>query len=285
MSKVSGVCDLLDHISMEKLYDKQNYRVSDLLECFELFKKKTTGIIYKCALIEKVTDQNHNFIAENCPYFSIIKHEENRPNKASKSGFKQFVWYTYKYFDKEYTAKEINKLGGISINVPIIFNNLLDLAPYFPYTISMCFTDNNVEHIVLSSISAVDREEQEALQCGYSSKMCNYYRRELAKLYLDICKYYFLDDIENREVIEDIRLIDPKNGIAEATFNIDYAHDMEFIFFTDNKPPHWTNPKYIEGNKYKISEEDMKYYLPELLKDGKVRIFYVRACEHKLVLE
>jgi hypothetical protein len=48
MSKFSGKCDLYDHVMMEKTYpdpNNKNILVSDELECFEIFKKRTGGIL------------------------------------------------------------------------------------------------------------------------------------------------------------------------------------------------------------------------------------------------
>ena len=55
MSKFSGKCDLYDHIMMEKTYPDSknpNILISNELECFEIFKKRTGGKLYQHLKIE-----------------------------------------------------------------------------------------------------------------------------------------------------------------------------------------------------------------------------------------
>lgn len=276
MSKLTGEYDLYDHVMSEKTYTRKNYEVADLLECFEIFKEKTDGVIYKPMLIKNIDEFNQELVAKykDEMLFKIIKHEEDRPNKAYKSGFKHVIWYTYKVCGKEFTAKQLNKAGGLFVYIPVNFDTLLDLAPYLSYGIAMSSSSNGKEKIYITERSLIDKEDLVAINCGYERKMTDIYRKAEAELYLDICEKYFLYKAGERKRLEPVQFVDKENGIAEAAYEIDYMHPIKYKFKDGEKHSYWTEPQLIEGDKYKISKEDIDVYLQELFNKQEVLIEY-----------
>lgn len=191
MSKFSGKCDFYDHLCMGH---------NDLLEAFEEFKRKSGGVLYQHVLIREVNEWNQDFIKAHCPQFDYQKHVWQDPDKRYKCGFKEVVTYTYTYHNKNYTLKEINK-KGVYITKEIPFNTLLDLVPYFPYVVSACCSSKDLEIVYLSNKSYVDRQEDEFFKHGIDSEGPTHYRKKLADAYLEICKDYFLKDVEERTKI------------------------------------------------------------------------------------
>lgn len=204
MSKFSGKCDLYDHIAgLGGWYDKDGNQVkfgqngvncyySDEFQDFEAFKKATGGVIYQTHHINKVTKYNQYFIEEHNINFRVIKHHKQIADKRKKSGFREKISYTYSFFDKEYTAQELNKQGGVYITTEIHFDEITDIIKYYPYTITMSYGDKNGKSIVyISRESFVDREHKESMQYGYLSEMKKVYDKELADHYKEvICRYY-----------------------------------------------------------------------------------------------
>lgn len=263
MSIFSGKCDVFDHIMMEKMYDKGHCRVSDELECFEIFKAKTNGTIYQHKLVQ-VTKENIDFVTNKCILNSF---------KAEKVDGKT----VYFYWGKQYnTLKQLNK-KGVYIEVPIYFNTLLDIIPYYPYIIT--FSAGN--HVVISNESYVDSLQEDMLKWGHESAID--YKSELQEHYLEVCERYFLRDLEKRTHIEKIKTDSEGNFITDKP--IDYMHDMEFIWDDGLKHCHWSSPKLIEGNRYIISPQDINSFLKEYLRNNTVKIKYVEVLEKKLYLD
>lgn len=73
MSRLSGVCDLYDYILSEKMYDHEGYFTSDLLECFEIFRQKTEGVIYQHYQVKHIDKNNCEALAKICPELEVIK--------------------------------------------------------------------------------------------------------------------------------------------------------------------------------------------------------------------
>lgn len=181
MSKFSGKCDLYDHMMMKKLtpsVDNPNLLVSDEYECFNIFKERTGGVIYQSKQVQ-VTEYNKELIAEYCPYFS---YEIVKLNGKKKSRCK------YKLFDKISTLKEINQNGGVFVNIPIYFESIFDLIPYYPYIVSSSCSTNDSEHIVISNQSYPESRLNEMLANGYLP--CIDYKKILQNHYIDVFKSY-----------------------------------------------------------------------------------------------
>lgn len=182
MSKFSGKCDLYDHIMMMKQYphpNNPNILVSDELECFELFKEATNGVIYKSINVQ-VNQHNQEIISKMCPYFNF--EPLPRPSRRHKQR------YMYKYFGKDTTLKELNKTG-ISIDMPIYFDSLLDIIPYYPYIITCAFCTDGKQHIILSNKSFVDSRIEDGLKYGHFPYVD--YKKELQKHYIEVVHRYF----------------------------------------------------------------------------------------------
>ena len=121
MSRWSGKCDFADHIAgLGGWYDKDGNPVkfgqegvgayySDELQDFREFKRKTGGVMYQHKRIKKIDEWNQDFVAKKCSNFKIIKHVNKVDDKRKKEGYREVVSYTYEYWGKEYTQKEINK--------------------------------------------------------------------------------------------------------------------------------------------------------------------------------
>ena len=287
MSRFSGKCDLADHILMEKLRTiegsdnpdelaKSYVLYSDPMECFKIFKKKTGGVIYQHKRVNKVYEWNQDFIAEHCPQFEIIKHKTETPDKRAKSGMRVETTYTYKYWDKEYTAKELSK-KGVYITIKIHFNTLLDLIPYFPYTISVCCCDGSKETVYISDNSFVEEHADDAVQHGYEYDTY-YYRHELAEFYREcVLKYY---NPAGKENIEEVEF--DENGIGKVSKHIDTEFDIKWYWYDGEVKSHWTSPEVVDAEKgiIKMSHEDLTNYL-----GNKMLVYYVEYKEPELWLK
>lgn len=144
MSKFSGKCDLYDHITMLKTYpdpENSNRLISNFDECFEIFKKRTNGVIYKHVQVELTKFNIDKFIA-------IDKLLSKKVNEKGKT--------IYTYWNKEYkTLKALNKKGYIAA-MPIYFNSIYDIVQYLPYTISYSSSKES-EYIILGSSEVEER--------------------------------------------------------------------------------------------------------------------------------
>ena len=269
MSKFSGRCDLADHIMMEKMYDKGTCKVSDELECFELFKERTGGVIYQHKLIE-VNRFNEDLIKDYC---------EDNKFKVLEPG------KLYEYWDEQYTLKQLNK-KGVYITVPIYFNTLLDIIPYYPYVINMCFSSDGKERVYIANKSDIESEQMSALFAGYTPGMTDYYRKHLQEHYLEVCKQYFLYKLPEREREIGLQSIIFKDDryLIDTGKKIDYMHDLEYVFADGKKHSHWTSPKIYEENYIEISKQDIEL-LKDFIKSDTVKVKYVESCEFPKYLD
>lgn len=256
-------------------------RYSNILKDFESFKEKTNGVIYqhkKVNLQSWFREDEYNFIKEHSALgaFDYTKVEEEKSKPI----------YIFTYWDKEYTFKELKK-KGVWVEVPIHFNTLLDLLPYLPYIV----TSGGGNHVVISDKSEVD-ESRDNFICNNAtdSVMFDSYKKELADLYKEVCKEYFLKDIDKRTKIvpiTDIFRDECKEGDTSRGYilqiqddEIDYMHDIEFVWKDGNKHSHWTSPKYIDEHNIAIDEKDVEYFLKDDIKDNNVSIKYVQKLKN-----
>lgn len=275
-------------------YDKDGNRVtfgqegvnvyySDELKDFEVFKAKTGGVMYQHVKINKVDQFNQEFIKQKCAAFDFEKVEEQIPDKRSKTGYKTKISYTYTYYGKKYTLKEINK-KGVYITVEIHFNTLLDIIKYYPYIVTSCCSTNNKTVIFLSSESEVDYSYLSALQHGYEPSMKLYYDKALANHYLTVVRRYYDYDIDNRQktlsiLASELVKYDDENYVLTSDHSVDYMHDIEFVFPNGKNISHWSSPKLLDKHKILISRQDVDYYLKDLINSGQLKISYVEEPE------
>ena len=275
MSRFSGKCDLYDHIAGSGgWYDRDGNPVkigqegvgayySDEYKDFLAFKKLTGGVIYQHKKF-KITPWNHEEATKLCPELEIIE-------QPTQSGKRKKV-YTYKYYGKEYTEKELNK-RGVWITIDIHFNTLLDLIPYYPYIVSMRCGST----VYISQESFVDKEIDNRLENGFYSDLWEHYKKELQNHYREIVLTYF--NPEGREHIEEVEF--DENGIGKVSKPIDENFDLEWGW--EDKTYHlcWTSPKIKDAEKglIQISKEDLTRYIGK-----KMLVYYVETKEYPVIL-
>lgn len=289
MGITCGKCNLEDHISgMGGYYDSITKKpvkfgdedcygyTSDLLQDFEAFKKQTGGVIYQHREIKLqswMRDEEFNFIKEHCSQFDY--HCLKEAGKAVKISD-----YTFTYWNNNYSFKTLKK-KGVWVEVPIMFNTLLDLLPYFPYIVT--FRCGN--HVVITNESYVDSERTKHVEnCWDNTQSFTHYKKNLADLYLEVCKRYFLYDLENRTKIititNDMTKDKDGNYIVAINKKLDYMHDIEFIFEGNSHYAYWTSPKITKDDSGEyhlitISKEDVEVYLKDDIKNNTVSLKYV----------
>ena len=198
MSKFCGKCDLYDHMMMEKTYpdpNNKNILISDELECFEIFKKRTGGVLYQSLKIE-LTDWNIDYwinYYKDSNKLSKSAYTVVREDKRCKSGKKEITKYNYYYYGTKYSSlKELNERGFYG-EIEIKFNTLLDLLPYYPYIITMMLSDKNQEKVYISDTSYVDMYTKDVASYSEPSfRMIEIYREELKKHYVKVITEYGL---------------------------------------------------------------------------------------------
>lgn len=285
MSRFSGKCDLYDHVMMYKHrtkegscekedLEKSHVLYSDEMECFKIFMERTGGILHQHKHLY-VDWQNQDFIAAKCPYFKVKKNIVKKEDKRVKTGQKEKIYYTYEYYGKEYTLKEINK-KGVYITVDIKVKTLLDLIPYYSYIVSMCASDKDKETIYISNSSYAEEEYDEHLKHGWESNMIHYYRKELQNHYRDVILRYF--NPTGREQIEMLHF--DKNRQAHTKFKIDPNFEVKWYWYpSEEKIPHWTSPRVVDDTTIEINENDYNGSLGH-----SVKVFYVKYEEYPLYL-
>lgn len=268
MSVFSGKCDLFDLISMMKHrtkdgsdekedLEKASVLYSDELECFEIFKQRTNGVIHQHKVME-VTPYNYSEVAELTKgQFEAIPHTKTVPDKRQKSGERTDTYYTYKYWGKEYLSlKELNK-RKVYITIDIRFDTILDLIPYYPYIVSSSCSNDEELTVYVSNESYVDEERDDRLKRGWYSDYWQDYKKALQNHYREVVLRYF--NPEGRERCELVKF--DENGLGRVSHPIDYNHEVEW-HWEDGKPkPHWTSPlviDYREGT-IKMHECDLKF--------------------------
>lgn len=271
MSTLTGKCDLYDHISMmkhrtkdgsDKKEDLEKARVlySDIMECFNIFKERTGGVIYQNKKIT-VSERNQNFIAKKVSFFKIIEHKEIKEDKRLKSGKKEIVTYTYEYWDKEYTLKQLNK-RGVWIKVPIYFNSLLELLPYFGYLVSSSCSSNGKETIFISDTNFAEMTRDEYLDYGFesASNIHKHYLEKLAELYKRVVLDYY--NPIGRERIETVFFDENLRGKVsrpiDENFRVSWLLSEEKSYWS-----YWASPKVIDAENgiIEISKEDYDEFI------------------------
>ena len=287
MSIYSGKFDLCDFImGIAGWYDKDGNPAkigegsgayySDEYRDFLEFKKRTGGVLHQHKVLT-VTPWNHDEAMKLCPELEIIEHKKTVPDKRQKSGQREDVYYTYKYWGKEYTLKELNK-RKVYVTIDIHFDTLLDLIPYYPYIVSMACSNDGKQTVYISSQSFVDEEVDDHLEHGWYSDFWQHYKKKLQEHYQEIVLRYY--NPTGREHIEEVEFNEDRVG--KVSKPIDENFKPEWREQSDTVKPHWTSPKVInaEDGLIQISKEDYEYYIGK-----KALIYYVEAKEHKLNLD
>ena len=249
MSIYSGKCDLADHIAgLGGWYDRNGNPVkmgqegvgayySDEYRDFLEFKKRTGGVLHQHKVLT-VTPWNHDDAVKLCPELEVIEHKRIVPDKRQKSGQREEVYYTYKYWGKEYTLKELNK-HKVYITIDIHFDTLLDLIPYYPYIVTMSCGNT----VYISSQSFVDKELDDHLEHGWYSDYWQHYKKDLQEHYQEIVLRYY--NPAGREIKENITFYKEtvEDGTEKYIGRTLYPMDENFEpKWTTNKL-RWTSPK------------------------------------------
>lgn len=242
MSKFSGKCDLYDTLSMYG---------DDELEAFRKFKKATDGTLYQHRRIT-VTKYNREWVKKNCTF------------NMSQFDFKD---NTYTYWGVEYKSlKSLNKVG-VYVTVPIHFNTLLDLIPYYPYIISEQYSNKEHTYIFLSRKSYVETMISNALNNSISDDVdvgrFDFYKEELQKHYLEVCEKYIFKDLNARthylDVHDKAQLKEIDEGyLLESPYELDDQLDFEYEFADGRKHTIWTWPKRYDATHILLSKEDVE---------------------------
>lgn len=280
MSRFSGKCDLCDHMMMYKYrtkegsdrpedLEKAGVYYSDEMECFQEFMKRTGGVLHQHKCLT-VTEFNRSLIEKLNPNFKALKHTRQVTDKRTKSGVREEVFYTYEYYGKEYTLKEINK-KKVYITVDIKIKTLLDLIPYYPHIVSMSCCSDGKETIYISDRSYAEEEYEKHLQWGYESEMICHYRKELQDHYKEVVLRYF--NPEGRTVTEKVSF--DEHHRATTKYPIDSNFDIEW----DIKPC-WSHPRIVDEQTIEIHPTDY-----ELMNTKTATITYVRFEPYKLHLD
>lgn len=266
-----------------------NCYYSDVLKDFDAFKQKTKGVIYQQQHIKNVNEYNHDLVAKYNKNFKILKHEEKITDKRRKQGFREKIYYTYEYFGKEYSQKELNKKGGVWIDVEIHFDTILDLIKYVPYHVYQECGSSDGLYVVIGSDSYVENEYQDHLQYGFES-LRSHYDKRLRDFYVKIIRR--LDyKLEERTYTEDINITEelcPENSeylVIKVNHKVDYNHPIQFVWGDGLKYSHWTSPKYYKENCILIHKIDASSYLKEDIDDKTVKINYVALPEDGYPIE
>ena len=243
MSSVSSKYDLLDLISgMGGWYDKDGNPTdgknttgplfSDIMRDFEAFKKRTGGILHQSIKV-KVDEWNKDYVKSHCKGFDFIKHTEIRDDKRCKEGKKEYSYYTYLYYNKEYKdLKELNK-KGVYIVKKIYFNTILELIPFLPYVPAVVASDENKTYVEIARESQIEKHFKNDL-FDNSEIFCYHDRKNLSKLTQDIILNY-MSDYKERTIEQEFK-IEKENDkyIVHLEKPIDYNFEIELPSYRED---------------------------------------------------
>ena len=278
MSRFSSKFDLFDTMSgTGGWFDKNgnpvkmgqegvNVYYSDPMKDFEAFKKETNGVIYQHIKV-KVDEWNQEYVKEHCRGFDFTKHTEIREDKRCKDGKKEYYYYTYTYYGKEYkNLKELNK-HGVYITKNIYFDTILELIPYFPYIVTAMGYSEGKAHVVVSDRSYADKCFREH---NWESVEQSFYhdRKELAEFTRDIILEYF-GDYKERTVDQEFKIDKSQDKyIVHLEKPVDYNFDIEILREKDEIL--WSSPKILDDNTL-----DVTHTLLDIDKRSTIRLKYV----------
>lgn len=273
MSRFSGKCDLCDHINM----NSDSYNEFDELRNFEEFKRRTGGVIHQHRKIV-VSTYNQEFVKEHCNGFDFDERVRRIPDNRCLNRVREEKYFMYTYYGKEYTLKELNK-RGVYITIDIKFNTLLDIIPYYPYVIAAMSSSEDSEYVVISTESETEYNFERSLKSGSIAHFPSIYNEDLQKHYLEVCRKYFLRDVESRThyaQVKDLEKVDDFY-VLKVDHEIDYMHDIEFGL----RIPHWTHPELYKNDDVahvgyvKLSSTDVEHFFSKFIESGDLIIKYV----------
>ena len=285
MSHISGVYDLLDHISgLGGWYDQDGKLVkfgqegvrcyySDIMQDFEEFKRRTKGIIHQHVKV-KVDEWNQYYVKAHCDEFDFVKHVKYVDDKRFKGSKREKYYYVYTYYGKEYTLKQLNQ-HGVYITKDIHFKTILDLLPYFPYVVSCATCSHGQESIYLANRSEVEDNFREHHWDG-AENMCDHYRHNLSELAKNIVLTY-MSDYKERTIKQDFK-VEKENDkyVVHLEKPVDYNFEIKLI---TNGEAIWSSPKQIDD--YTL---DVTHTFFDIDKRSAVKIKYVYKGERKIWL-
>ena len=277
MSTFSGKCDLCDTILMLKTRGRDgeersvadpNYHgplYSDEKECFEIFKKKTNGVIYQHQRLELTPYNLDKEIQKSEGMLKKIKTEDNGKRK-----------FYYEYNGVRYNSlKALNKKGYYCIR-EIHFNELLDIIPYYPYIVTIMVSDGGTMKVFISSESYVDTQERESRVYGMNGKFYEHYRNHLQRHYIEVIEQYY--NRKDREKTKTIHL-DSKNLVVTLGEPLDDYWPVS-IEKNSNSFLIYSSPKIIDKEKGILSFEEV--FLGEV--PSSITIKYVAKGKTELFL-
>lgn len=288
MSTYSGKCDLADLISgLGGWFDKNGQPVkmgqsgvgvyySDEWLDFLEFKRRTGGVIYQHHKVQ-VSLWNQDDVARRCPGLEIITRTKTSDDKRCKDGTRTEEYFVYKYWGKEYTLKELNK-KGVYVSLEIPFNTLLELLPYYPYIVSVCASNENGMHVVISSEPYPIEQRNESIERG--GKLFDswqHYHKKLQDHYRDVVLKYY--NPTGRECIDRVTF-NPETCIGALSHPIDPNFKLEWRWVGEKKT-HWGDPEIVDAENGIIKMDPAN--IP--LIGNRMLVYYVIAKEPKIELK
>ena len=153
MSQFSPRCDLWDHVFSIGCKGTTD-EMSDT-EKFEIFKKRTNGIIHM-SLPYRLSDFNIEEEVERVNDDRVLSFREETKmvsDKRCKNGYREKRTRTYIYRGQEYKKlSEIQYYATIDIH----FDEILDLVPFFGCVTSFLVSDKDGEYVCISPKSYLE---------------------------------------------------------------------------------------------------------------------------------
>lgn len=160
MSKLTGKCDLYDHV-----YEIGSYgHPVNKKEKFEIFKQRTNGTIYMEVPVV-LTKKNVKYFLEHDDRLSLTDKGE------------------YQYLRQIFrTLNKLNKFG-YRYKRPIKFETMLDLVPYLSHVITFMVSNVEKEVVYITELPWHEQEYLDGLNYGYEHKFSPFYIRQLRNEY------------------------------------------------------------------------------------------------------
>lgn len=276
MSKFSGRHDLYDHMMLTKMYERNGRYESDEFECFSIFKQRTGGKIYQVRRV-RISPLNRDLVMELCPEFSYRTVTNTKKDRRFKLGRRSISHDVYTYNGKDCTLDDLNR-EGVLVEIPICFDTIFDLIPYYPYPVTCAVSDGEHSKVYIPAHSLVDEQYDLGLITGAVKTPIHYHQR-LQAHYQEVCEHYYFFNIAERTHVEPIT-VDASTGIGMTRSPIDPLHPIKYVWDETHEPvPHWGDPEFVEGNCYKIDLRNLDGEMLYRIKHDEVRIQYVEACE------
>lgn len=284
MSQFSGKCDVADLIQglagwkdkdgnpVDEVYRGPRY--GDEWEDFLIFKERTKGLLHQHQKVT-VSELNQDEVKKACSQFDFTEHIKVIKDKRFKSGVREEKYFTYTYWNTEYSSlKELNK-KGVYITIDIKFETLLDLIPYYPYIVSACASDKNEMYVVISKKPWPVEERDNLLQRGgWSYDVCEYYAKKLQDHYKEVVLKYY--NPQGREVEETLtfKLVtndhDFGHYLAHTSHPMDLSFEPKWIFDNELKI-HWSSPTVVDKHTIEMHRHDYQEFLGNTMK-----VYYVK---------